>query len=158
MGEKLESDPSLITSSPTIDMASLFTLLALANHLGCDISSFDVPSAYLNCNLREDVYMSIDKETANILCDIDPSYDQYRRSNGAIVVKLNKSLYGLRQSGANWYEHITNTLSTLGYRKSQTDPCTFLRNDGDSFSIVAIYVDDFSIVTLFMLSHQNKVW
>ena len=142
MGNKLEFDPSLLISSPTIDMASLFILLALANHMGLDIESFDVPSAYLNCSLLEDVYMALDKETSTLLIEIDPNYKQYLRHNGTIVVKLLKSLYGLRQSGANWYNHITDTLIELGYESSHTDPCTFVRREGHHISIVGIYVDD----------------
>ena len=101
MGNQLGFDPSLQISSPTLDLASLFLMLALVNHTGDDLESLDVPSAYLNTDLAEDVYLLLNKEIAAILIEIDPSYACFARPNGTIIVKLKKSLYGLRQAGAN---------------------------------------------------------
>ncbi len=89
-------------------------MLALVNHTGDDLESFDVPSAYLNTDLLEDVYMMLDKEISTLLIEIDPTYQLFRRKNGTILVKLKKSLYGLRQAGANWYKEVSESLIHLG--------------------------------------------
>ena len=101
MGNQLGLDPNLKITSPTLDLASLFMMLSLVNHTADDLESFDVPSAYLNTDLREDVYMMLDKEISALLIEIDATYKLYRRKNGTILVKLKKSLYGLRQAGTN---------------------------------------------------------
>jgi len=104
-----------------------------------------VPSAYLNVELKETVYMKIDKELAKVLIELDENYTRYLRADGNIVVKLKKNLYGLRQSGKNWYEEIRAFLKKAGYEQGVTDPCTFIKrnvNDKKMFSLMGLYVDD----------------
>jgi len=43
MGNMLKKTPNVDDSSPTMDIASLFILINLANHYGCSMESFDVP-------------------------------------------------------------------------------------------------------------------
>ena len=85
-------------------------MLALINHTGDDLESLDVPSASLNTDFAEEVYLLLDKEIAAILIEIDPSYRNFLRSNGTIIVKLKKILYRLRQAGANWYHMVSKSL------------------------------------------------
>jgi len=142
MGNQLGFDPSLQISSPTLDLASLFLMLALVNHTGDNLESFDVPSAYLNTDLLEDVYMMLDKIISAILIEIDPTYRPFLRKDGTILVKLKKSLYGLRQAGANWYKMVSQSLIQLGYTVAHTDSCLFSKREGCYYSIVGLYVDD----------------
>jgi len=67
MGNMLKRKISTESTSPTMDMASLFLLINIANHYGCDMESFDIPSAYLNCDLNELIHMILDRDTATIL-------------------------------------------------------------------------------------------
>jgi hypothetical protein len=117
-------------------------LLALVNHTGDNLESFDVPSAYLNTDLEEDVYMMLDKIISALLIEIDPTYTPYLRKDGTILVKLKKSLYGLRQAGANWYKMVSQSLIQFGYTVAHTDPCLFSKREGCYYSIVGLYVDD----------------
>jgi len=142
MGNMLKKTPNVDDSSPTMDIASLFILINLANHYGCSMESFDVPSAYLNCDLNELIHMIIYKETSRILCKIDPSYKAYLRKNGTILVKLQKNLYGLRQAAKNWYECLKTHLIDIGYEALTTDPCVFIKFQCGKFCIAGIYVDD----------------
>ena len=55
------------------------------------------------------------------------------------VIKLNKSLYGLKQAIHNWFELLKSSLEARGYdHQSATDPCVFI----GKHSIVLVYVDD----------------
>jgi hypothetical protein len=54
------------------------------------------------------------------------------------VLKLNKSLYGLKQAGYNWFKKLRKGLITRNFIQSQVDKCVFFRKD----CIVLTYVDD----------------
>ena len=59
------------------------------------------------------------------------------------VMKLSKSLYGLKQASANWFETLKAGFNSRYFEPSQVDPCVFLRKD----EIVLVYVDDCIIVS-----------
>ena len=44
------------------------------------------------------------------------------------VLKLNKYLYRLKQSSANWFDTLKAGLNSRDFEQSQVDPCVFLRN------------------------------
>ena len=58
------------------------------------------------------------------------------------LLKLNKSLYGLKQASYNWYEKLKTGLENRGFKPSKIDPCLYLREG----IIVLTYVDDCIIV------------
>jgi Reverse transcriptase (RNA-dependent DNA polymerase) len=59
------------------------------------------------------------------------------------VIKLKKTLYGLRQSAFLWHEHLRGTLAKLGFKSAKSDVCLFLNDQEDTYVIV--YVDDIQI-------------
>jgi hypothetical protein len=42
------------------------------------------------------------------------------------VLRLNKSLYGLKQAGYNWFAKLRNGLLDCGFTQSNIDACVFL--------------------------------
>ena len=89
----------------------------------------DINLAYLNAPLEEDVYM------------YPPPSSSTPKGK---VWKLNKSLYGLKQSGKNWYKLFTNVLTSedFKFQKLGDDKCLFTRRIGEEITILFIYVDD----------------
>ena len=63
------------------------------------------------------------------------------------VCKLNKSLYGLKQSPRQWYERFNTCMSNLGYSRFQSDPNVYTRNGPNVILLLAIYVDDILILS-----------
>ncbi len=59
------------------------------------------------------------------------------------VLCHNKSLYGLKQALANWYEMLKKGLMDRGFTPSQVDLCVFICND----AIVLVYVNDCIIIS-----------
>lgn len=59
------------------------------------------------------------------------------------VLKLNKSLYGLKQALLNWCEKLKVALENQEFSSSQIDSCFFVRNG----MVVLMYVDDCIIVS-----------
>ena len=52
-----------------------------------------------------------------------PGYETYDKSGVPFVMKLKKSLYGLRQSPKNWFGTMDDHLSNIGFRSLKSDPC-----------------------------------
>ena len=93
----------------------------------------DVVTAFLNGTLEETVYMQ--------------QPDGYvQQGNQHLVRKLNKSLYGLKQSPRCWNHVFTEFMKSIGFTQSSADPCIYVRS-ADTLSIVAAYVDDLIMAT-----------
>ncbi len=67
-------------------------------------------------------------------------------SQNHYILHLNKSLYGLKQAGYNWFAKLSNGLQDRGFVPSSADPCVFFGED----CIVLTYVDDCIVVATSM--------
>ena len=57
------------------------------------------------------------------------------------ILKLRKSLYGLKQASLNWHTNMLKAaLLDRGFVESISDPCVYITKD----LIVLVYVDDVS--------------
>ncbi|GFW48591.1 retrovirus-related Pol polyprotein from transposon TNT 1-94 [Trichonephila clavipes] len=79
--------------SPVVNIESFRLLIALAAKLKLNVNFFDVKTAYLYGDLEETVYVLP-----------PPGYEKLIGDDK--VCKLKKSIYGLPQSGRNWYMKI----------------------------------------------------
>ena len=59
------------------------------------------------------------------------------------VLKLNRSLYGLKQGSHNWYKKLHQTLIDRDFKPSDIDPCVYYSSN----SIIIVYVDDVIIIS-----------
>nr|GFC50473.1 retrovirus-related Pol polyprotein from transposon TNT 1-94 [Tanacetum cinerariifolium] len=89
----------------------------------------DVKTAFLNGNLREEVYVS----------HPDGFVDPYNPNH---VYKLKKALYGLKQDPRAWYDMLSSFLISQDFSKGSVDPTLFIRRNGNDLLLVKIYVDD----------------
>jgi len=117
------------TFSPTLKLDSIriFTALAVQNNF--DIQQIDINAAYLNAKLKEEVYMRPPK-----------GHPDYRKR----YWKLNKAIYGLKQSGKEWNEELNKYLLIIGFKRLISEPCLYFKVDKKKklSCILAIYVDD----------------
>src|SRR6202044_1722504 len=63
------------------------------------------------------------------------------------VCKLIKTLYGLKQSGREWNKQLDEKLRNHGYKRLTSDPCAYVRWDGDNVAIITVWVDDLLLFT-----------
>ena len=63
-----------------------------------------------------------------------------------LVCKLNKSLYGLKQSPRCCNKAFDDFMKSNQFLQSEADPCIYVR-DKQTLSIAAVYVDDLIIAT-----------
>lgn len=55
---------------------------------------------------------------------------------------LNKALYGLRQSGRQWYAKLNGILKKYGAEPTNIDPCLYHVDQGENIMLISVYVDD----------------
>ena len=60
-------------------------------------------------------------------------------------IRLQKSLYGLKQSPYTWFDKFSEVIEKFGMQKSQFDHCVFYRNSQASIILLVVYVDDIVI-------------
>nr|GEZ21273.1 copia protein [Tanacetum cinerariifolium] len=89
----------------------------------------DVKTAFLNGNLREEVYVSQPDGF------VDPDNPNH-------VYKLKKALYGLKQAPCAWYDILSSFLLSQDFSKGSVDPTLFIRRNDNDLLMVQIYVDD----------------
>ena len=136
------------TFAPTAKLKSVRTMLTIAAKNGWKILQDDVPSAYLKPELMEETYMELPEGFHLLLeagVDFRKTYEELLAEYGdnPIVVRLLKTLYGLKQSGREWYKLFRSYLLGEGFIQSTQDPCVFYRRKEDGkITIVGVYVDD----------------
>jgi len=61
------------------------------------------------------------------------------------VCKLNKALYGLRESPRAWYECFDEYIKSLGFQRSKSDYCLYIKQENDETIYLILFVDDLLI-------------
>ena len=137
-------------SSPTIPWDVVLGMFATAARNQLLIVTVDIPSAYLQAwrHLCADVFMKLSREVSNILVRLEPQWSTFRNEKGELTVKLQKALYGLKESGLLWFNELCATMATLGFTQSLAEPCLFLLTENSTLlCVVGVYVDDLLIMT-----------
>lgn len=101
-------------------------LFAITTAKKLKMRQFDIKTAFLYGDLREDVFM---KQPIG-LCDV-----------AGRVCKLLKGLCNLMQSSRCWDPKVRNSIGEFGFESSKADSCVFVRMDGKNMVILFIYVD-----------------
>eukprot|EP00873_Tetraselmis_striata_P002189 jgi/Tetstr1/422453/TSEL_013291.t1 len=121
------------TFSPVVKLSTLRTCLAVAGARGMHIHQIDIKTAFLNASLKEEIYMRQPKGAE------DGTHN---------VLRLLKSIYGLKQASREWYELIHKTLTGLGLARSNSDTSMYSMNHPRyGICIVLVYVDDILVVS-----------
>ncbi|XP_024310449.1 uncharacterized protein LOC106866887 isoform X2 [Brachypodium distachyon] len=61
------------------------------------------------------------------------------------VLKLHRSLYGLKQSPCAWFDRFRKAMVQMGYKQSNADHTLFYSRNGDKLVVLIVYVDDIII-------------
>lgn len=113
-------------SSPVVKRRTWRFLIAICVENNWLCNFIDVQGAYLNSKLNEELYMH------------QPAFFQERGKN--FVCKLNKSLYGLKQGGRDWHNHINQIMCKFNFSRCSGDNCVYVHPSKELF--VSWYVDD----------------
>ena len=122
------------TFSPVVNTDILRTCLALAATNSWSIQALDFTQAYLNADLHEDLWVKLPEGT---------------------IVKVEKALYGFKQSALQWFDELRNTIIVdEGWTCSQYDDCLYYKiNTDGKIAILMTYVDDL----IFTGDHSQEI-
>jgi hypothetical protein len=123
------------TYAPVARLPLLRAIIAMANRLSLELHQVDIKGAYLNGELTAD----------EILYMCQPP--GYHEDDSGWVLRLLKSLYGLKQAGWCWYQKFTQILSTLGFQQCKVDQAVFYKHSKTPCMhiVIAVHVDDCTI-------------
>ena len=63
------------------------------------------------------------------------------------MCKLDKGLYGLKQSGRLWYKKLAATLVDMGFKILKSDSSVYTLDNGSVRVILPVFVDDCTLVS-----------
>nr|GEU69636.1 hypothetical protein [Tanacetum cinerariifolium] len=102
--------------APVARLESIRIFLAYATHKNMVVYQMDTKTAFLNGNLREEVYFSHPDGF------VDPDNPNH-------MYKLKKTLYGLNQAPRAWYDMLSSFLISQDFSKGSVDPTLFIRRN-----------------------------
>nr|GEW44210.1 retrovirus-related Pol polyprotein from transposon TNT 1-94 [Tanacetum cinerariifolium] len=111
--------------APVARLEAIRIFLAYAAHKNMVVYQMDVKTAFLNGNLREEVYVSQPDRF------VDPDNPNH-------VYKLKKALYGLKQAPRAWYDMLSSFLLSKDFSKGSVDPTLFIRRNGNDLILMSM--------------------
>ncbi|GKB97497.1 retrovirus-related pol polyprotein from transposon TNT 1-94 [Tanacetum coccineum] len=109
--------------APVARIEAIRIFVANAAHKNMTIYQMDVKTAFLNGELKEEVYVS---QPEGFVDQDNPSH----------VYKLKKALYGLKQAPRAWYDMLSSFLISQQFSKGAVDPTLFTRHAGNDILLV----------------------
>lgn len=116
--------------APVPRLDTVRAVFGYAASQGWDIDQIDFKSAFLNGDLKEEVYLKPPQ-------GYDPGDGK--------VWRLRKTLYGLRQSPQCWHEKLTSTLKDFKLVRSTADFSVYIGHFDSHIVILLTHVDDMAI-------------
>ena len=106
--------------------------ISLATTYKWDLHQLDIKNVFLHDDLWEEVYM-----------EQPPGFV----TQGEIgkVCRLQKSLYGLKQSPRAWFGKFSQVVEEFVMQKSKSDNFVLYRNSSSSIILLVVYVNDIVI-------------
>ena len=126
-GGHLTEPPKDSVYSSVVSLRSLRIIVLLAELNGLKLTQADIGNAYLEAYTKEKIYIIAGPEFGD-------------KAGHTLLIR--KALYGLRTSGARFHERLADTLRDLGFTPSYADPNVWMRDAGDKWEFVCVYVDD----------------
>eukprot|EP00253_Pinus_taeda_P028118 PITA_28118 len=121
------------TFAPVAKLNTIRMLIALATKCNWKLHQLDVKSAFLNGDLKEEIYL-VQREGF------------VKQGQEHLVCRLKKALYGLKQAPRSWYEKVDSFFLEYGFHRSLNDPNLYTKyNNQGQIILISLYVDDMII-------------
>jgi hypothetical protein len=117
--------------SYVVRTTTLRVLLALVAYYDLECEQLDIITAYLNAWLTDDDV---------VLLRLPPAC-----AGSKHIVRLQRGMFGLKQSALLWYNDLKESLKVLGFDPIEADPCVFVNSV--TFGSIIVYVDDIILIT-----------
>ena len=119
------------TFAPTVRYSTIRIVLALAALEDLELCSVDISHAYLNGTLEEEIYMQ--------------QPEGFEVGGPDHVCRLRKSLYGLKQAGRVWNQTLYSVLSSMGFKRVESDHGLYIFLRDDVRILMPVFVDDITL-------------
>ena len=132
-GDLMRKDEYEDTFSPVVRIKTQRILIALSVAKNLFVKQFDCENAYLQGKTRRRILIRL------------PEGWELKTPKGeeTRVAIADKALYGLKESGRDWYITLKEDLLKDNYNQLEADPCVFIKKlDNTELNIISIYVDD----------------
>jgi hypothetical protein len=96
--------------APIVKFTSIRILLTITAHNDLEIHQIDIKTAFLNGELKEEIYL---KPPPGAVVD------------KALVWRLLKPLYGLKQARRQWYQKVHAKFTAIGFVRLEADHSIF---------------------------------
>lgn len=116
--------------SPVAKMLTIKILLSYCCQESLIIEQMDVETAFLNGKVLSEIYVKQPR-------GYEDGSDK--------VCKLEKALYGLRESPRAWYECFDEFIRGVGFNRSKYDYCLYVMNGNNEKIYLILFVDDILI-------------
>jgi transposase InsO family protein len=119
------------TTAPTARLESFRALLHIAAVLDWDVQHVDIKTAFLHGVLpsSETVYM-----------EQPPGFEETGKEDW--VMRLLKSIYGMKQASRIWNKTFHKTISSIGFERLTCEWCVYRRQSSTGITMFAVHVDD----------------
>lgn len=117
------------TFSPVVKASTIRFRFSLAATKHWNVQQLDINNAFLNGILEDTIFMT---QPVGFESVTHPDY----------VCKLKKSLYGLKQAPRAWYDTLTSSLISMGFKRCISDHSLFFSSTAAGLVLVLVYVDD----------------
>jgi hypothetical protein len=121
------------TYSPVIAKEMLRMMLTIGAILDYEIDNMDVITAFLNGEMDFEVFVRH-----------PPGFDKGKSARD--VLRVLKSVYGLKQSPRLWHQTLVAYLRSQGYTQLVKDRCVFIKTIDRRPVYIGVYVDDIIIM------------
>lgn len=129
-----EERDDIFASTPTPSSLRLL-LLKTVNNQGHVLRTADVTSAFLHAKLvGPAVYTKPPEEWGP---------PQSLKNNGEVIWRVERSLYGRRNSPRSWQDHLCDLLAGFGFKRGRSDGSVFY--NGSSDVTLVVHVDDIAV-------------
>ena len=115
--------------APIARLESIRILMSIACTMNFKLYQMDVKCTFLNGYLNEEVFVEQPKVFQ------DPHFPDH-------VLRLKKTLYGLKEAPRAWSDRLTHYLLDRGFKRGYADRTLFVKNDENYLLVAQVYVDD----------------
>ena len=125
------------TFAPVLSYSSLRVIFAIVAALDLEFIHLDVETAFLNAQVKEEIYITLP------IGFHAAGFSVSNASTTTPVLRLRKSLYGIKQAPRDWHEEIDGSIRALGYKRCQSEQCIYIKTSRLGSPIyICLFVDD----------------
>jgi hypothetical protein len=101
------------TYAPVVSWSSIRIIIIISKLHRLHTKSVDFVQAYPQAPVKSIIFLRT------------PPGVELVKQNGEVVLKLIRNLYGLKDAGRTWHQHLTDGLRAIGFQPIVSDPSTF---------------------------------